>query len=188
MSKNKIQTKKRKLSDMRKREICDCGTPLERHQHLYCSSRCNSHVYNRNKKFRKDLDDFIRESNAIEGVYDEDSFKQAKFAYEYLMTQSEMTPFVILKTHKILMLNQSSLMPDEKGYFRKMPVWVGGRQGSDWKSIPTTMKEWCAGIMSTNPTHDWKTMHVLYENIHPFVDGNGRTGRMFMNWHRVKIL
>lgn len=31
-----------------------------------------------------------------------------------------------------------------------------------------------------------KNHHVEYEIIHPFVDGNGRTGRMFMNWERLK--
>ncbi len=31
-----------------------------------------------------------------------------------------------------------------------------------------------------------KMLHVEYERIHPFVDGNGRTGRMFMNWWRMK--
>jgi Fic family protein len=33
---------------------------------------------------------------------------------------------------------------------------------------------------------NWKDHHIRYEHIHPFVDGNGRTGRMFMNWERLK--
>ena len=31
-----------------------------------------------------------------------------------------------------------------------------------------------------------KASHIAYERIHPFIDGNGRTGRMFMNWQRLK--
>ena len=57
--------------------------------------------------------------------------------------------------------------------------------------------EWCAEMNR----QDWcrirdnggdnfeyisKTLHVKYEKIHPFVDGNGRTGRIFMNWWRIK--
>jgi len=32
-----------------------------------------------------------------------------------------------------------------------------------------------------------KQCHVLFEKIHPFIDGNGRTGRMVYNWHRLKL-
>ncbi len=37
-----------------------------------------------------------------------------------------------------------------------------------------------------NCQEEWsQQLHVSYEKIHPFVDGNGRTGRMFMNWWRL---
>ena len=32
-----------------------------------------------------------------------------------------------------------------------------------------------------------KDMHVRFEEIHPFVDGNGRTGRILYNTHRLKL-
>lgn len=140
------------------------------------------------------LVDFLQESNAIEGVYDEDSLLQSKFAWEYLIEQDKIDPSVILKAHKILMLHQP-LKPDEKGYFRQIPVWVGGREGMDHKQIRLKVAEWCkkANLMVEFPgsggriEQDINDHHVAYEYIHPFVDGNGRTGRLFLNWQRVKI-
>jgi Fic family protein len=127
--------------------------------------------------------EFLRESNAIEGVFDDDSLQQAKYAWEYLLEQKEINTGVVLKLHKILMLHQK-LQPDQKGYFRRVQVWVGGREGLDWHFLHENMDVWCldASIWPNN----WKVHHVRYEFIHPFVDGNGRTGRMLMNWERLK--
>lgn len=134
--------------------------------------------------------EFLKESNAIEKVYDNDSFLQAKYAWEYLMTQDQMNPQVVKKTHKILMLNQK-LQPDEKGYYRHVGIMIGGRKGLDWKEVPEAMRDWCKDMnanIENSREHVPKIMHVVYEKIHPFVDGNGRTGRMFMNWQRLKKL
>jgi Fic family protein len=134
-------------------------------------------------------DEFLRESNAIEGVYDEDSFKQAKLAWKFLAKQKVLTLGVILKTHKILMLNQN-LLPDEKGYFRRVPVWVGGKEGIRWEKIELALEEWLNDVQVSLTVPNKETHiqqdHVNYEHIHPFIDGNGRTGRMFMNWERLQ--
>lgn len=130
--------------------------------------------------------EFLRESNAIEGVYGEASLKQAKVAWKYLMEQKQLSPSVILKTHKLLMLHQP-LRPDEKGYFRHVPVWVGNHEVSPHTQIRRMIEDWCFKSLQTTPPIDTKALHVEYERIHPFVDGNGRTGRMFMNWQRLKI-
>lgn len=129
--------------------------------------------------------EFLKESNAIEGVYDDDSLQQAIYAWEYLKEQDALTIGVILKTHKILMLNQP-LRPNEKGYFRKVPVWIGGRKGLDHKFIEPAIWKWTFEVARAYPRVDAAALHVEYENIHPFVDGNGRTGRMFWNWTRLK--
>lgn len=123
--------------------------------------------------------EFLRESNAIEGVYDDASLKQAIIAWDYLIAQEELTPSVVLKTHKLLMLH-SALRPDEKGYFRTIPVYIGGKRKDNQGIISLQIESWCDD-MARGDTNA-KTMHIIYESIHPFVDGNGRTGRMFMNW------
>lgn len=140
--------------------------------------------------------EFLVQSNAIEDVYDADSLVQAIYAWEYLKKQKKMHRGVILKTHKILMLNQKHLKGYERGYFRIVPVWVGGREGIDYHKIDASIDHWCMNVedLWKNGAKEpevflermIKEHHVEYEKIHPFVDGNGRTGRMFLNWQRLK--
>src|SRR3989304_2477406 len=72
--------------------------------------------------------EFLKESNAIEGVFDGNSLMQAKLAWDYLIKQKELNKGVICKTHKILMLHQP-IMGYQRGYYRDVPVWIGGREG-----------------------------------------------------------
>lgn len=134
--------------------------------------------------------EFLKESNNIEDVWDDTSLAQAIYAWNYIIKEDELTPGVILKTHKILSL-RSRLLPDEKGYFRKQPVWIGDREGKPWYALPELIENWCKDVMTSvkvpgdNGKHI-KIDHIRYEEIHPFIDFNGRTGRIFLNWARVK--
>lgn len=130
---------------------------------------------------------FLEESNEIEGVWDFVSLDQAIYAWQYLKEHPKLNTHVILKAHKILMLKQS-LMPNEKGYFRTIPVYIAGREcpvlSPDGWTLSTVVSQWCHE--STAQPQMWKIHHIAFEKIHPFVDGNGRLGRMLMNWQRLK--
>lgn len=132
--------------------------------------------------------EFLEQSNAIEGVFDKDSLDQAILAWEYLKRQKKLDIGAILKTHKILMLHQP-LQPNEKGYFRQIRVWVGGREVLEWRKIRNAMEAWirdaAASVKVAGQNTHIKLDHVNFERVHPFVDGNGRVGRMLMNWQRI---
>ena len=134
--------------------------------------------------------EFLRESNAIEGVFSNLMLQQAQIAWEYLKDQKVLNTAIILTTHRILMFH-SLLKSNEKGYFRTEPVYIGGREGLEHHLIPGYIDGWCNDAMTTIkvPGKNGKNIqldHIEYEKIHPFLDGNGRTGRMFLNWERLQ--
>lgn len=154
---------------------------------LIITCACGKHKAS--QKEAVDLMRFLEQSNAIEGVYDDDSLIQALEAWCYLEDKEELSHDIVLKTHKILMLHQK-LKPNEKGYFRTQAVWVGGREGVPHFAISDYIGKWIKKMNAAYPQGGneelSKHLHVEYEKIHPFIDGNGRTGRMFMNWWRLK--
>lgn len=147
-----------------------------------------------------DVIDFLSESNAIEGVHDSQSLDQAVLAWKYLTSEEKLTKSVILKTHKILMLHH--LFGNRRGYYRSVNVVArkGGvviKRYPEWSMVNFMMNSWINQVKVPPSTGlpdreiflmEWvKKCHIDYEEIHPFIDGNGRTGRMFMNWQRLKL-
>lgn len=128
-----------------------------------------------------DEEDFLRQSNAIEGVYDERSFGDAAHAWFYMLAQTRCGLKEIRMVHKILMRNQD-IVHRYVGQFRDVDVFVGDHTMVQPTQILPAIKYWIKEMNGNNP--DWQKLHIEYERIHPFIDGNGRTGRIFMNWHR----
>jgi Fic family protein len=133
--------------------------------------------------------EFLRESNNIEDVWDDDSLVQALYAWDHIIKQNKLTPNLILKTHKILMAHHLGL--NGKGHYRKVQVWVGGHEKQPWYTIPDSLAGLCKDIETSIKVpglngHNIKIDHIRFENIHPFIDGNGRIGRIILNWERAK--
>lgn len=135
-------------------------------------------------KLMMDFKMFLRESNAIEGVYDDFSFLKAQEAWDYLMSQDVLTVHSILKTHSILMVGK--LKQKDIGAFRTCDVRVGDRVLPHFDLVPELMIKWVQSVMNPDLHVHSIIGHIEFERIHPFVDGNGRVGRMLLNWVRLK--
>jgi Fic family protein len=94
----------------------------------------------------------------------------------------------ILRMHAELLADE----PHGAGRYREQLVWVGGSRygprfashvGADHDAVPTLMADLVAFLQRTDlpPLVLAAIAHAQFETIHPFPDGNGRTGRALVH-------
>lgn len=127
-----------------------------------------------------DVKKYIHESNLIEGVDDWNEDKQSMEAWDFISKKTYISEKALLELHSLIMVYQ---MPFERGKYRTVPVYVGGKEMPFQIVVPDLVREWLGNFMDWTP----KEAHIKFEKIHPFLDGNGRTGRMLMWWHEIKL-
>ena len=130
------------------------------------------------------IDDFIRESNAIEEEYSDQAITDSLEAWEYLRSvkKNKLDLNEVLDIHARILKN---LRPDIAGKLRNCNVQVGGRLCPTW----TVVKEELIRLLQYEPYDALSALnwHIRFEKIHPFEDGNGRVGRLVMYYHFIKL-
>jgi Fic family protein len=100
-----------------------------------------------------------------------------------------ISPDSIRAIHRELMAEP---LGDGAGKWREEPVWVGGSarspHGADYVApradlIPTAVKDLTAFAKRDDiaPLALAALFHAQFESLHPFIDGNGRTGRALLH-------
>jgi Fic family protein len=100
---------------------------------------------------------------------------------------------LIRELHKELMDNARSTHFSDPGEFRKSQNWIGGTRPDNARFVPPPVKEMHQALNDLesfiHSNKDTLTLikagliHSQFETIHPFLDGNGRTGRMLITFY-----
>lgn len=120
---------------------------------------------------------FVRESNRIEGIKREPTFDEME-AYLRFMAQDKITLADMIEFVSVY-------QPDaELRERRGMNVMVGGYFPPVGDiTIRTRLEDL---LTDANTPFDRQkaafNIHKRYESLHPFMDGNGRSGRMLWMW------
>lgn len=127
-----------------------------------------------------DLDRYISERELFEA-------KNLARVVSYIDTKAVEQPLsmdVLLLLHKMLLAN---IRDDVAGRFREAGEWV--RVGSHIAPAPEHVLELLGKMLAeyhaASHEHIIKKLarlHLTFEHIHPFVDGNGRIGRVINNY------
>ncbi len=127
--------------------------------------------------------EFIRESNLVEGIDNAAEDEQSWQAWQWLKNQEVLSQTVMLELHRRIMINQ---LGNIAGHFRNVQVYVGNHVRPSGEVMRGELYGWGIDMLERFDQFTAREMHVRFEKIHPFIDGNGRTGRMFMWWHELK--
>jgi len=84
---------------------------------------------------------------------------------------------------------------ERPGSFREHDIepFPGGMQPPDWTQVPVLIRDWVGDAQALRKVEGDEfpealaELHVRFEQVHPFLDGNGRTGRLLLNLLLVRL-
>ena len=122
-----------------------------------------------------------KHSAAIEDEYRENQITLHHRALLYHMAQPQDRGS-LLDMHRIMMAGQHHAQP---GWYRTVNVRIGRHRPPAHPLVPSLMDELFTYLSETqdNPLLTAAWAHIQFETVHPFADGNGRTGRAII--HRI---
>lgn len=121
-------------------------------------------------------------------------------AMEYGLKRLEEFPLslrFIREAHKILLQDTKDAPGKNPGEFRKSQNWIGGGSPATARFVPPPPHEMTQALDDFEkflhsedeypPLIKAALAHAQFETIHPFLDGNGRTGRLLTTFYLCKL-
>ncbi len=131
-----------------------------------------------------DLDRYISERE----IFEAKNLARVVSYIEKKAKEQELDLDVILTLHKMLI---SNIRDDVAGRFRKDDEWVrvASHIAPDPKEVVERLQKMFVKYYSSSHENIIKRvalLHLTFEYIHPFVDGNGRIGRVINNYLLIR--
>jgi Fic/DOC family len=82
---------------------------------------------------------------------------------------------------------------ERPGSFREHDIhtFPGGMTPPSWTDVPNAIRTWVDSLnnipTAARPIEALASAHNQFECVHPFIDGNGRTGRLLLNLVLVRL-
>ncbi|MBO5945856.1 MAG: Fic family protein [Clostridia bacterium] len=121
----------------------------------------------------------------LEAVGHRDAFV---YVEEIAKGETPLSEYVIKSIHSLVLMNR----PEDKGQYRRIPVMIMGAYTEPVQPylIEPRINELLAKNEARKATMSLieriANFHLEFEGIHPFIDGNGRTGRLIINLELIR--
>jgi Fic family protein len=112
-------------------------------------------------------------------------------AFEYMLQlvqeKAPLSERIIKEIHSLVLIDR----PEDRGVYRKIPVRIMGAKHEPPQPylVPVQMEQLMTRheemAKTMHPIERTALFHLLFEGIHPFIDGNGRTGRLLLNFELI---
>ena len=114
----------------------------------------------------------------LEAVGHKDAFL---YVQELVRDKVPFSEAILKQIHTLVLMDR----PEDRGVYRRIPVRIMGAYHTppDPVVVPERMEKLVKEFEASklHPIERAALFHLKFEGIHPFVDGNGRTGRLILN-------
>lgn len=151
----------------------------------------------------------LREYNEVKGYA-----TAAQWVYSQALEPDEWFDGKLLSIHEVRRVHDMAMTPvwdvaphpdatdrEGPGSFREHDIlsFSAGMKPPSWPLVPSRVEQWVQDVCTTGEQlrkagsadrplpEELARLHNTFEQVHPFLDGNGRTGRLLLNLVMVRL-